>query len=324
MIVLQKKVIVKMKRRNFFKLTGYGGVGLASSVWATNSLATASPSESDLSTFNFATIKVDPTGKETQRTYHQAQLYTEDLGNYQNLTMVSIPGGRFIMGSSVKEKYSSDRERPWHQVKLKNFFLGKYPVTQAQWRTVAKFPQINRELKPNPSYFKGDNRPAECVSWLDAIEFCDRLTKHTGKKYRLPSEAEWEYACRANTQTPFAYGDTLTSELADYASIYAYASETGIPYRQATTNVGSFLPNAFGVYDLHGNVREWCADPWHENYSGAPSNGKTWNQGGNKEWRTLRGGSWANKPSHCRSAHRSGYPADSLNRAIGFRVAMSL
>ena len=313
-----------MKRRNLFKLTGYGGVGLVTALQGNSSLATVTSTErSNRSSFDFATIKVDRAGKEKERTYHNARLHIEDLGNFQTLSMVSIPPGKFIMGASAKEKDSSDRERPVHQVKVKDFLIGEYPITQAQWRKVAKLPQVKRELKLNPSHFKGDKRPVESVSWLEAIEFCDRLTAFTGRQYRLPSEAEWEYACRGNTRSPFAYGDTLTSELADYASTYAYATETGAAYRQGTTDVGKFMPNAFGLYDLHGNVREWCADPWHENYHGAPSNSKAWNKGGNQAWRTLRGGSWANKPSHCRSAHRSGYPAESLNRAIGFRVAMN-
>ena len=317
--------MLKMKRRNFIKLTGYGGVGLAGALQIERALATIFTQEfNDLPTFDFSTIKVDRMGKEIQHTYHQAHLYTENLGNYQNLAMVSIPAGKFVMGAPAKEKYSSDRERPLHQVKVATFLIGKYPVTQAQWHTVAKLPKIKRELKLDPAHFKGEYHPVESVSWLEAMEFCARLSAYTGKKYRLPSEAEWEYACRGNTQTPFAYGATLTSQLADYASTYAYASETVMPYRQATTNVGSFVSNAFGLYDLHGNIREWCADPWHENYHGAPNNGKAWQKGGKQEWRTLRGGSWANKPSHCRSAHRSGYPADSLNRAIGFRVAMSM
>ena len=317
-----------MKRRNFIKLTGYGGVSLVASVSANRALATTHSSNSsellDLPTFDFATIKVDRTGQERQRTYHQASIYTEDLGNYQTLEMVSIPAGKFNMGASEKERFSSDRERPLHSVRVKSFFLGKYPITQKQWRAVAQLPQVKRELNPNPAHFQGDNRPVECVSWLDAVEFCDRLAAPTGKKYRLPSEAEWEYACRANSQSPFAYGDTITGNLADYASTYAYASEQGTAYRQSTTDVGNFLPNAFGLYDLHGNVREWCADPWHENYHGAPNNSQVWQRGGQQAWRTLKGGSWANKPSHCRSAHRSGYPAESLNRAIGFRVAMTL
>ncbi|WP_036482053.1 formylglycine-generating enzyme family protein [Myxosarcina sp. GI1] len=313
-----------MKRRNFFKLTSYGGAGLTTAVCGSRALATAPSSNLNLPSFDFATIKIDRQGQIEQQTYHQANLYTESLGNYQTLAMVAIPEGKFLMGSSTKEKFSSDRERPQHQVRVPKFLLGKYSVTQAQWRTVANLPQVKRQLNPNPSHFQGDRLPVECVSWLDAVEFCDRLTQYTGKPYRLPSEAEWEYACRANTQTPFSYGDTVTGNLADYASTFAYASETGIPYRHQTTEVGSFMPNAFGLYDLHGNVREWCADVWHENYRGAPSNGKAWATGGKSECRILRGGSWANKPSHCRSAHRSGYPADSLNRAIGFRVAMNI
>ena len=314
-----------MKRRNFIKLTGYGGVGLVGSVSANHAVATTSSSElSDLPNFDFATVKVDRTGQEIQRTYHRALLYTEDLGHYRTLEMVSIPAGKFNMGASLKEKESSDRERPLHSVRVASFFLGKYPVTQGQWRAVAQLAQVKRELNPNPSHFKGENRPVECVSWLDAMEFCARLSAHTGKQYRLPSEAEWEYACRGNSNSPFAYGDTVTGNLADYASTFAYAVETGVPYRQQTIDVGSFMPNVFGLYDLHGNVREWCADVWHDNYHGSPYSGKAWIKGGKSECRILRGGSWANKPSHCRSAHRSGYPAESLNRAIGFRVAMNL
>ena len=260
---------------------------------------------------------MDRHGIEKELTYHSAKLYVERLDNWQKLSMVYIPQGRFIMGASPQEKSARDNEFPLHRVKVKDFFISKYPITQAQWRKVAKLPQIKRVLKSEPSHFKGDNHPVESISWLDAREFCDRLSSHTGKKYRLPSEAEWEYACRGNTNTPFAYGETLTSELADYASTYTYASEVGVAYRKGTTQVGSFLPNAFGVYDLHGNVSEWCADPWHENYHGAPSNSKAWDKGGNQAWRTLRGGSWANKPSHCRSAHRSGYPENLLNRVIG-------
>lgn len=314
-----------MRRRNLFKLAGCGGISLATTVQATRSNAVISNTEkSSLPDFDFATVAVDRQGVEKERTYHQARLYTEDLGNYQTLAMVSIPAGKFSMGASVGEKDSSDRERPVHQVKVSEFLIGEYPITQAQWRKIANLPQVNRELKLNPSHFQGNNRPVESVSWLETIEFCDRLTAYTGKQYRLPTEAEWEYACRGNTRSPFAYGDTLTSKLADYASTYAYASEAVTAYRQGTTDVGEFIPNAFGLYDLHGNVREWCADRWHENYQGAPSNSKAWNKGGNKAWRTLRGGSWANKPSHCRSAHRSGYPENLLNRAIGFRVAMNL
>jgi len=315
-----------MKRRNLFKLAGYGGVGLATALRGNSTAATVAKADiSDLPSFDFATIKINSAGQEQERTYHNAKLHIEDLGNFQTLSMVAIPQGKFMMGAIAKEKGSSDRERPVHRVKVEKFSIGEYPITQSQWRKVAQLPQIKQELKLDPSHFKGDSRPVENISWLEAVEFCDRLSASTGRQYRLPSEAEWEYACRGNTQTPFAYGETLTGELADYASTYAYAAETGSTYRRGTTSVGAFMPNAFGLYDLHGNVREWCADPWHENYSGALSKSKVWNKGGSdRSLRTLRGGSWANKPAHCRSAHRSGYPEHLLNRAIGFRVAMNL
>jgi len=317
--------MLKIKRRNLFKIAGYGGAGFVAALQGNQSFATVShPKTSNLPSFDFAAIQVDRLGRENVRTYHNATLYIENLDDFQTLSMVSIPEGEFIMGAPSKEKYSSDRERPQHKVKVTEFFLGEYPITQSQWSKVAKLPKINLKLESSPSHFKGEKHPVESVSWLEAIEFCDRLSAHTGKKYRLPTETEWEYACRGNTQTPFAYGETLTSELADYASTYVYASEQGVTYRQETTKVGIFMPNAFGLYDLHGNVCEWCADPWHENYSDAPNNSKVWNRNGNQAWRTLRGGSWANKPSQCRSAYRSGYPKNLLNRVIGFRVAMDL
>ena len=120
--------------------------------------------------------------------------------------MVAIPGGSFTMGAPKNERYSSDRESPQHQVTVQSFLMGKYPVTQAQWKAVAALPKVNRDLKLEPSKFKGDDLPVEQVSWYDAVEFCDRLSQHTGKQYRLPSEAEWEYACRAGTTTPFHFG----------------------------------------------------------------------------------------------------------------------
>ena len=167
---------------------------------------------------------------------------------------------------------------------IQPFCLGKYAVTQAQWRAIAALPQINRELNPDPSGFKGDNRPVEWVSWLEAVECCDRLSRQTGRSYRLPSEAEWEYACRAGTTTPFHFGETMTTELANYCGedrdiggrLYkgAYGVGPQGAYRQETTAVGSFaVANAFGLFDMHGNVWEWCLDHWHENYQGAPTDG---------------------------------------------------
>lgn len=208
------------------------------------------------------------------RTQKTAQYYVENLGKGISLQMVLIPGGSFMMGSPEDELERSDSESPQHLVDIKQFCIGKYPVTQAQWQAVAALPQVNRELEPDPSYFKGANRPVEQVSWYDAVEFCDRLTSYTKRQYRLPSEAEWEYACRAGTTTPFHFGETITSELANYDANSTYGAGVKGTYREETTVVGSFqVANAFGLYDMHGQVWEWCLDDWHDNYEGAPTDG---------------------------------------------------
>ena len=214
---------------------------------------------------------------------NQVKYFSENLGNDITLEMVEIPSGTFMMGSPESEKGRYDWESPQHQVTVPPFFMGKFEVTQAQWKAVASLPQVERELKPDPSRFKGDKLPVEQVSWYDAVEFCRRLSNYTGKEYRLPSEAEWEYACRAGTTTPFHFGKTITTDLANYRGtdweyqnkIYPgnYANEAKGEYREKTTPVGSFLPNAFGLYDMHGNVWEWCEDDWHDSYDGAPTDG---------------------------------------------------
>ena len=254
-----------------------------------------------------------------------AQYFIEDLGHGIQLEMVMIPSGSFMMGSPKTEEGSDNDERPQHQVTIKAFCLGKYQVTQAQWKAVAAFPKVNRELKPDPSKFKGDNRPVERVSWKDAVEFCLRLSEHTKRQYRLPSEAEWEYACRAGTTTPFHFGETITTDLANYDGNYAYGQgPTGV-YREETTAVGSFgVANNFGLYDMHGNVWEWCQDHWHSNCEGAPTDGSAWLS--NKEdsnMRLLRGGSWHLNPGDCRSAYRDSNNLDDYGSGIGFRVVCS-
>jgi formylglycine-generating enzyme required for sulfatase activity len=159
------------------------------------------------------------------------------------------------------------------------------------------------------------------VSWDDAIEFCARLSKATGREYRLPSEAEWEYACRAGTTTPFHFGETITTDLANYNGNYTYGSGSKGQYRKQTTDVGSFPANAFGLHDMHGNVWEWCQDNWHENYNGAPTDGSAWvDENANQNIMILRGGSWFNYPWFCRSAFRLDYGADGRNSIFGFRV----
>ena len=253
----------------------------------------------------------------------QAQYFSEDLGNEVTLEMVAIPGGTFTMGSSKTEADSSDNERPQHPVTVNPFFMGKYPITQAQWQAVAAFEQINRKLDPDPSYFKGSDRPVEQVLWYDAVEFCDRLAKATGRDYRLPSEAEWEYACRAGTTTPFHFGETIVPKLANYDGNHTYGAGYKGEYRKQTTNVGSFqVANVFGLYDMHGNVWEWCADSWHDNYENAPLDVSVWTDSNNK-YRVLRGGSWVNNPRDCRSAFRNWFVPDSRNYNFGFRVVVS-
>ena len=198
--------------------------------------------------------------------------------------------------------------------------MGKYPVTQAQWKAIASLSKVERDLKPSPSRFKGDNRPVERVNWYEAVEFCARLSNLTGREYRLPSEAEWEYACRASTTTPFHFGETITDKLANYDASEIYADEPKGEDREETTPVGSFPPNAFGLYDMHGNLWEWCADYWHDNYKGAPRDGSAWETGGNKKWRVLRGGSWYYPPEICRSATRNITYPDNRHYNFGFRV----
>ncbi len=269
----------------------------------------------------FDIVTVSPQGQQINRGRSQAEFFPADLGNGIIIEMVSIPGGKFIMGSPDTELHHDNRESPQHEVTVAPFSIGKTPVTQAQWKAVAALPQIKTSLKSDPSNCKGANRPVERVSWYDVIEFCARLSKRTGRDYRLPSEAEWEYACRAGTTTPFHFGETITTDLANYDGNYTYGSEPKGKYRQKTTVVGSFnVANAFGLYDMHGNVWEWCADPWHENYNGAPSDGKVWENGGDDTKRLLRGGAWSFDPRRCRAARRSGSAPDSRLSLVGFRV----
>ncbi|MDB9467506.1 bifunctional serine/threonine-protein kinase/formylglycine-generating enzyme family protein [Dolichospermum circinale] len=235
----------------------------------------------------------------------------ENLGKGVVLEMVAIPGGKFLMGSP--EGQGDDSEKPQHQVTVPPFFMGKYPVTQSQWERVADLPKVRIDLRSKPSHFQGANLPVENVSWHDAQEFCARLSKATGKLYRLPSEAEWEYACRANTTTPYYFGDTITTDLVNHRNKYGQ-----------TTEVGKFPPNAFGLYDMHGNVWEWCEDGWHENYINAPiwpNSSIAWMSNNNN--RVLRGGQWYLNPSYCRSASRSYNSGDRRNKDNGFRLVVS-
>ena len=254
----------------------------------------------------------------------QAQYYIEALPGGVGLDMIQIPGGSFMVGSPEDELERRKNEGPQHPVTLASFFMGRYPITQAQWRAVASsLPQVERELDPDPSRFKGDRRPVERVSWFDAMEFCARLSAYTGRTYTLPSEAQWEYACRAGTTSPFYFGRTLTTDLANYDGNYTYADGPKGEYRQETTPVDHFpYANAWGLSDMHGNVFEWCLDHFHDSYNGAPVDGSAWVDAEAEEdkFRILRGGSWDCDPRNCRCASRYGYFPVNRYSGDGFRV----
>ena len=266
--------------------------------------------------------------------------YREYIGDIP-LEMVLIPDGTFTMGAPKDEEGNSSDERPQHNVTISAFLMGRYPVTQAQWKAIASRYDLKREidLDPDPSRFKGDNHPVESVTWYEAVEFCQRLSQLTGRNYRLPSEAEWEYACRGVTKPlnleigesypPFHFGETITTDLANYLGqdekdlqwSGSYGKGPKGDYREETTPVGYFkVVNPFGLSDMHGNVWEWCADDWHENYEGAPTDGSVWLNGDDTR-SPLRGGSWFTYPSDCRSAARlNDYGRDDRNYDLGFRV----
>lgn len=272
-----------------------------------------------LRTFEFETVTVDSRGSITNRRREQAQYFTEYI-NGVSLEMVAVPGGAFDMGSPKSEANSDDDERPQHRVSVKTFYMGKYEVTQAQWRAVARLPKVKMDLQPDPSTFKGDNLPVEQVSWEEAIEFCERLSRATGREYRLPSEAEWEYACRAGETTAFAFGETITPKIVNYNGKYPYGAASEGVFREGTIPVGSLgVANKFGLFDMHGNVWEWCQDNWHENYNGAPSDGRVW-FGGDASGRVLRGGSWLSNGQNCRAAVRLSVAPGVRFNNFGFRV----
>ncbi len=310
--------------------------------------------------YKFDVVTVDSTGSITNRRKRQARYYAEHVDGVA-LEMVQIPGGTFLMGTTdagadqVKREYERSRtpahgggrgytaedaskqsrwEVPQHTVRVPTFYMGKFEVTQAQWRVVSRLPKVNKDLVDEPSNFKfgnrfdslpvrfkGDNLPVTQVSWEDAIEFCERLSRATGRTYRLPTEAEWEYAARGGTTTAFYLGETITPELVNYDGNAPYGSAPKGTSRQRSTPVGSLAyPNAFGLYDMAGNVLEWCMDYWHESYDVAPTDGSSWKTAGDTERGVARGGSYYHDGNHSRAAMRVPVPLSVRAPSLGFRV----
>jgi formylglycine-generating enzyme required for sulfatase activity len=257
-------------------------------------------------------VTVDDRGKVIGRQTYFAQQFSESLGDGLYLDLIAIPAGSFKMGSLPHHGY--DDEHPQHLVRLAPFYLGKTVITQQQWRAVmGKLPPCR-----TPGYLK----PVDRINWHDAKAFCRRLSELTGRPYRLPCEAQWEYACRAGTNKAFHFGPTITTDLANYVGEHTFLNEPKGVYRHDSCDVGSLPPNPFGLQEMHGNVWEWCDDTWHDDYNGAPLDGSAW-LGGDVTTRLLRGGCWHDTPNLLRSASRLKYAAREAEDYFGFRVALS-
>ncbi|ACK66031.1 protein of unknown function DUF323 [Rippkaea orientalis PCC 8801] len=288
--------------------------------------------DTQLLSFEFEVVTVNKTGDIIKRDRQTTLYYVEELTPEISLEMIAIPGETFLMGTCQNEAGFLGSQIPRHWVTVKPFWITKYPITQAQWQVVSTFPQVNLSLNPYPSNFLGENRPVEQISWHEAKEFCARLSQFSQRCYYLPSEAQWEYACRGTLSSPFHFGETITTDLANYSGVNweyngklcsqgFYGNGPLGEDRRETTTVGFFqVANHFGLYDLHGNVREWCEDVWHPNYVGAPTNAIPWITGGDETKRIVRGGSWNGSPHKCRSAYRGKFDPNASLYDIGFRV----
>lgn len=267
-----------------------------------------------ISETSYETVTVDRRGAIVERSSHRVRQLIFGLGDEITLTIVAVPGGMFLMGSP--KGLGFEDETPQHMVNIVPFLMGQCPITQAQWEVIMGW-------RP-PCRFKGAQKPVENVSWHDAQSFCDRLSARVGRQISLPSESQWEYACRAQTTNPFSFGETITTELANYNGIFTFGDAPAGAYRHMTTEVGQFPANAFGLYDMHGNVWEWCADSWHADYAGAPADGSVWESEAPGIYRVVRGGSWHEPPNLCRSAVRLRLRSNEGDETVGFRVVTSL
>ena len=342
---------VLLTRRQTLGVAALAVVGIGAAIAASSIRRLMS--RPSVRTISFEVPSVDETGMLIEPGRYSAAIFTEALGLNAGLDMVSIPAGGFMMGSPLQEPERQPNEGPQHHVTVAAFFIGASPVNQAQWAAVvsAHPDRIHVDLDPNPSFFKGIDLPVESITWNQADEFCLRLAAITGRAYRLPSEAKWEYSCRAGTGTPFNFGPTITPELANYcgtggavcgdsggksvaSDVYndvkygsgAYGQGPAGIFRGTTTRPGTFPPNRFGLYDMHGNIWEYCLDKWADSYADAPLYGTAYLSGPTDSPRILRGGSWSHNPAICRSAYRDGNDPSSSGwqGRIGLRVVCTL
>ncbi len=276
----------------------------------------AQPVTPELKRVYFKTVQVNARGETVEILSGESTNFVEDLGNGLTLEMVKVPSGTFAMGAATGESGASENEFPQREVRIDEFWMGRCVVTRSQYQSLIRQPANSSTV--DTDHLKLPNHPIESIFWTDAVAFCQQLSQRTGRAYRLPSAAEWEYACRAGTTTPFHFGKTLTPDLANYNGSYAYGEGPRGKYRQRTTAVGSFSPNLFGLYDMHGNVWEWCLDGWPNGNLDLAADGSAWRLSGQKK--CLRGGSWSYLPTSCRSAYRLDYPFHNRIDDIGFRV----
>lgn len=310
-------------RRQALKLIG---LSTASTVVSLGCRSTpgnfVAPTGKPLKTSRFQTVQVDAYGqivgkKSMQASYFDEPVLRNPLRKLLPLRMIKIPAGEFMMGSPASEPHHDDQEGPQRKIQVPSFYLGAFTITQRQYEII---------MGSNPSYFTDDqgkdgaNLPVEQVTWQDADAFCKKLSEMSGRTYRLPSEAEWEYACRASTTTPFCFGETLTTEIANFFADFSFTENYEENYRNTPVAVDSFWPNGFGLYNMHGNVFEWCADDYHENYKNAPKSVAPWISGQAQATKMMRGGSWFNDTPYCRSAARDKNTQIGLSNASGFRV----
>jgi formylglycine-generating enzyme required for sulfatase activity len=267
----------------------------------------------NLTTCTFETVSVDSNGEIIVRQSGSASCLVERLAVALSLDLVLIPGGTFMMGDNAHHP----DEQPIRQVTLSPFYMSKYAITQAQYR------QVMGEHLGNGW---GADYPVEKINWDDAIAFCTKLSQKTGKQYSLPSEAQWEYACRAQTTSNFHFGETITTDLVNYNGEYPYNGAPVGQNRDRSTPVGTFPPNVFGLYDMHGNVWEWCLDRYQPNYLTAPIDGSAVldipESAGNSK-RVMRGGAWDYVAKGCRSAVRCSLDSSLRMNGCGFRVILT-